>query len=180
MLRIHIPDQEDWDERNETFVSIKGQTLQLEHSLVSISKWESKWHKAFLSKRPKTREESLDYIRCMTITQNVDPIIYKHIPGKIMAEIDRYISEPMTAVYFHDQSKDTPNRDTITAEVIYYWMISNKIPFECQKWHLNRLLALIRVCSIKNAPKKKGRTRDILSQQAAINAARKKQLNTKG
>lgn len=179
MLYLKIPSAEYYDESKEEFVYAKEQTLQLEHSLVSLSKWESKWNKAFLSKKDKTYEESIDYIRCMTITQNVDPKVYERLTQKQMDEIDAYISAPMTATYF-SKSNEKPSRETVTAEVIYYWMISMNIPFECQKWHLNRLLALVRVCSIKNSPPKKRNMREIMQQNAALNAARRKQLNTKG
>lgn len=182
MLRITIPAVEQWDEAKQEFVNTKEQTLQLEHSLVSLSKWESKWKKAFLSKKEKTYEETLDYIKCMTITQNVDPDVYYRLTRKNIEQINDYISDPMTATYFSDdkESSNKPNRETVTAELIYYWMIALNIPPEYQKWHLNRLLALIRVCEIKNSPPKKRSKRDIMRQNAAINAARRKRLNTRG
>lgn len=180
MLRITIPSIEKWDEAKNEFVYGKEQTLQLEHSLVSLSKWESKWNKAFLSKQPLTYEETLDYIRCMTITQNVNPEVYTYIPPSIINEVNAYIAAPMTATYFSEDKNARPNREKITAEIIYYWMISLNIPFECQKWHLNRLLALIRVCEIKNSPPKKRSGKEIMRQNAAINAARRKQFNTTG
>lgn len=179
MLRITIPSREFWDESKNEFVFTKAQTLQLEHSLVSLSKWEAKWQKAFLSKKEKTYEETLDYVRCMTLTQNVDPEVYHRLTTENIQQINEYISAPMTATYFAED-KSRPSRETVTAELIYYWMISCNIPFECQKWHLNRLLALIRVCNIKNSPPKKRSKRDIMSQNAALNAARRKQLNTRG
>lgn len=179
MLRITVPSREFWDESKNEFVTTKAQTLQLEHSLVSLSKWEAKWQKAFLSKKEKTYEETLDYVRCMTLTQNVDPEIYYRLTNENIQEINNYISAPMTATYFAED-KSRPSRETVTAELIYYWMISCNIPFECQKWHLNRLLALIRVCNIKNSPPKKRSKRDIMAQNAALNAARRKQFHTKG
>lgn len=179
MLRITVPSREFWDESKNEFVATKAQTLQLEHSLVSLSKWEAKWQKAFLSKKEKTYEETLDYVRCMTLTQNVDPEVYYRLTNENIREINNYISAPMTATYFAED-KSRPSRETVTAELIYYWMISCNIPFECQKWHLNRLLALIRVCNIKNSPPKKRSKRDIMAQNAALNAARRKQFHTKG
>lgn len=179
MLRITVPSREFWDESKNEFVTTKAQTLQLEHSLVSLSKWEAKWQKAFLSKKEKTYEETLDYVRCMTLTQNVDPEIYYRLTNENIQEINNYISAPMTATYFAED-KSRPSRETVTAELIYYWMISCNIPFECQKWHLNRLLALIRVCNIKNSPPKKRSKRDIMAQNAALNTARRKQFHTKG
>lgn len=180
MLQITIPSTELWDEQKEEFVYTKEKTLQLEHSLVSISKWESKWNKSFLSSKEKTTEEIIDYIRCMTITQNVDPEVYTRLPNRTIQQIYDYINAPMTATVFSDTGRKGGNRDVITSELIYYWMIALNIPFECQKWHLNRLLTLIRVCEIKNAPPKKMSKRETMSRNAALNAARRKKYNTKG
>lgn len=180
MLQITIPAVEKWDEIKEEFVYTKAQTLQLEHSLVSLSKWESKWQKAFLSRRDKTYEETIDYIRCMTITQNVDPKVYYRLTDEHFELINEYISAPMTAVYFPEDKSEKHSRETVTAELIYYWMISLNIPFECQKWHLNRLLTLIKVCNIKNHPPKRRSRKEIMKQNAALNMARRKQFNTKG
>lgn len=180
MLPIHIPATEQWDETKQEFVSTKAITLQLEHSLVSLQKWESKWHKAFLSKKEKTAEETIDYIKCMTITQNVSDDVYSCLTHENINEINAYIENPMTATYFSDQDNNKSNRETITAELIYYWMITLQIPIECKKWHLNQLLTLIRVCNIKNQPPKKMSRREIMSRNAALNAARRKQMNTKG
>lgn len=180
MLQITIPGIELWDESREIFTRTKEQTLQLEHSLVSLSKWESKWGKAFLSKQEKTYEETIDYIKCMTITQNVDPNVYNHLSKSIIDKITEYIEAPMTATYFSKEQSSGNSREQVTSELIYYWMIALNIPFECQKWHLNRLLTLIRVCNIKNQPPKKMSKRAIMSRNAALNAARRKQLNTRG
>ena len=179
MLQLTIPSIEQWDEANERFVWTKEYTLQLEHSLVSLSKWESKWHKPFLSKEERTSEESIDYIRSMTITQNVEPEAYKYITSENIKAVTDYIAEPMTATTFHDEKKGL-NREVVTAEVIYYWMVALNIPFECQKWHLNKLIALIKVCDIKNQPPKKMSKRETLSRNAALNAARRRSTNSKG
>ena len=179
MLYITIPKVTGWDEKNEEFVDIKEQTLKLEHSLVSLSKWESKWHKSFLSTQDKTTEEILDYIRCMTLTQNVKPEVYNRLTRKNIEEINKYIEDPMTGTYF-SKTKSSSQREIVTSELIYYWMISLNIPMECQKWHLNRLLTLIRVCNIKNQPSKKMSRNEIMSRNAALNAARRKKLNSKG
>lgn len=180
MLQITIPKIELYDERTEEFVSFKGQTLCLEHSLVSISKWESKWCKAFLSKTEKTHEETIDYIKCMTITQNVDPEVYNFLSHENIAKINEYIAAPMTATYITKEKGGKVNRETITSELIYYWMIALNIPDRFEKWHLNRLLTLIEVCNIKNSPPKKRSRRQILSENARLNAQRRQQLNSKG
>lgn len=180
MLQIIVPAIEGWDEINEVFVTSKDQTLQLEHSLISLSKWESKYCKPFLTKDNKTVEETLDYIKFMTITPHVDPNVYMRLTKDNVETINEYIAAPMTATTFPNRNSSKINREQITSELIYYWMIALQIPFECQKWHLNRLLTLIRVCNIKNQPPKKMSKQEITNNYAAINAARKKKLNTKG
>ncbi len=181
MLTITIPKIEIWDEEKEIFINIADKTnIVLEHSLVSIAKWESKWHKPFISKEPKSREEIVDYIRCMTITQNVDPNVYYAITDEIIIKINKYIDDSMTATWFNDEKVTKRNSKQITAEIIYYWMITLNIPFECQKWHLNRLLTLIKVCNLENKPPKKQTKNSLMKRNAALNAARRKQLNSKG
>lgn len=180
MLRITVPAAEYFDEKTGEFVYRKEQTLQLEHSLVSLSKWESTWKKPFLGKGDKTSEETLDYIRCMTITQNVNPEVYTRLTNENIQTINDYIGDPMTATTFHERDGGRSSRETITSELIYYWMIVNNIPPEYQKWHLNRLLTLIRVCTIKNSPPKKRSKADIMRSNAALNAKRRAKLGTKG
>lgn len=183
MLQITIPSVEQWDEVNNVFVTSKEQTLQLEHSLVSISKWESKWKVPFIDeRRRKTFEETIDYVRCMTITQNVDPNVYKFLTNKNMEEVNRYINDPMSATTINTNGgpKRNINGERLTSEVIYYQMITYGIPFECQKWHLERLLKLLQVCSIKNEKPKQMGMQERLSRQAQINAQRRKRTNSKG
>lgn len=180
MLQITIPSKELWDEQNNQFITTKEYVLQLEHSLVSISKWESKWNKVFLSKDEKTYEETIDYIKCMTITQNIPDEAYRCLTKSNVDQIEKYISAPMTATWFSKEKQAGGSREQTTSELIYYWMIALNIPFECQKWHLNRLLTLIRVCNIKNTPPKKMNKRSLMQRNAALNAARRKQLNTTG
>ena len=180
MLRITVPAAEFFDETSEEFVYKKAIELQLEHSLVSISKWESKWNKAFLGKQEKTNAELSDYIRCMTLTQNVDPEVYSRLSESNYADINAYIEAPMTATRFYEEKQTSKGKDTVTSELIYYWMIACGIPVEFQKWHLNRLLTLIRVCDLKNNPPKKHSRRELLSRHAALNAARRKKYNSKG
>lgn len=184
MLEITIPATkvELFDEATETFynLDVKEQKLQLQHSLVSLQKWESKWHKAFLSKRDKTTEEIIDYVKCMTLTQNVHPDVYQCLTQENFADIQKYIEDPMTATYFSDDKTGKSNNEVITAELVYYWMITLNIPPEYRKWHLNSLLALIQVCNRKNQPPKKMSKGDIMRRNASLNAARRKQLNTRG
>ncbi len=183
MLKITVPAcTEQYDEVNNVFISAtKEQTLSLEHSLVSLSKWEAKWHKPYLSKEPKTTDEFVDYIRCMTLTQNVDPNVYTalSVMPRLLAKVSAYIDASMTATTF-PKGNNPPNREIITSEIIYYWMVSYNIPFECQKWHLSRLLTLINVCNVKNAPQKKMSRQEVMNRNRALNAARRKKLKTRG
>lgn len=180
MLQITIPGQELFDEENGEFITSIDKTITMEHSLISLSKWEEKYCKPFFSRTEKTTEETIDYFRLMTITPNIDPNIYNCLTKENIDTIREYIDAPMTATTFSDRENRQFNREIITSEIIYYWMISLNIPVEFQKWHLNKLITLIRVCNIKNQPPKKRSRREILSQNAALNAARRKQFNSKG
>lgn len=178
MLTLTVPGQEFYDETKGKFFHTKEQTLQVEHSLISLSKWESKWHKPFLNDKKKTNEETIDYIKCMSMTKGLDDDFYKSLPNDIIDQIDKYIENPMSATTIKEP--DSFSKDIITSEIIYYWMIELGIPFECQKWHLNRLIMLIRVCTIKRSPDKKMSPEEIMQQNRELNEARKKELNTKG
>lgn len=179
MLTITIPKSEQFDEVNNVFSSSIEQTLKLEHSLVSLAKWESKWNRPFLSAEAKTIEESIDYIRCMTLTQNVKSELYNFITEENMRQVSEYIEACMTATVFLEE-KSKKNKEIITAEIIYFWMISLNIPIECQKWHLNRLLTLINVCNVKNQKPKKMSKKELNARNHDLNAQRRKQLNTEG
>ena len=183
MLQITIPETKElWDEKRQEFVSEPAITLQLEHSLISLSKWESKWHKSFFTKEDMTNEQTLDYIRCMTLSPKNLPIdVYYRLSQKNVDAILAYINDPMTATTFNEKDDIKGfGKERITSELIYYWMIALQIPVEFEKWHLNRLITLIRVCEIKDTPPKKMSKRDIMSRNAALNAARRKQLGSKG
>lgn len=180
MLQITIPAAEYFDEKTGEFHSIRATKLQLEHSLVSVSKWESKWNKPFLGKGEKSAEECIDYVRCMTVTQNVDPLVYQFLTQENFREINAYIEAPMTATTFSERENKQFNREIITAEIIYYWMVALNIPFECQKWHLNKLITLVRVCNIKNTPRKKMNKREIAERNRTLNEMRRKQTHSKG
>lgn len=180
MLTITVPGMESYDPLTETFFTTKEQKLTLEHSLLSIAKWEAKWGKPFLDRKaPKTLEESRDYIRCMTITQNVDPLVYLALTEQNYNDILAYMENPMTATWFSQDSRP-PGREIVTAEVIYYYMVALQIPFTCEKWHFNRLMTLIRVCNEKNKPPKKMGKKAIMSKNQALNAARRQRLGSMG
>lgn len=180
MLRITIPSTEVYDEKTNRFSYTKETTLTLEHSLVSLSKWESRWKKPFLTKDDKTIIEIIDYIKCMTLTQNVDPTIYNFLTQENIDRVIAYIGDTMTATWFSEMEPTKQSSEQVTSELIYYWMVALNIPFECQKWHLNRLFTLIRICNIKNQPPKKMSQTEIMNRYARQNAARRKKLHSKG
>lgn len=182
MLKIDIIGGEMFDESSNRFITVAPTTITLEHSLIAISKWESKYHVPFLEEKEKTDEEILYYIQCMTITQNVDPNVYKSMPSWQIEEIMDYIKDPMTATWFGDEGKkqNKVKEKIVTSELIYYWMIALQIPSEYEKWHINRLLTLIRVCNNENSEDKKKNKKEILQGNDALNAARRAMLNTKG
>jgi len=180
MLKIKVRGTELFDEATSRVITTPDTVLTLEHSLLSVSRWESKWHKSFLKEGPKSDAESIDYVRCMTITQNVDENVYLSLSMENIAEIRKYIDDPMTATTFNDSGIGKKNRRAITSELIYYWMTIYNIPFSCEKWNFNRLLVLIRVCSIESAPKKKMSKANIMKQNAMLNEQRKKRLNSMG
>lgn len=176
---VNIPDINGWDDSKEEFINLKGASFTIEHSLISLQKWESRWHKSYIHTEQKTPEEIIDYIRCMTITPGINPEIYKYIPTDVMKQIVDYISDPMTATTINEKKLEgaSPNarrREIITAEIIYYMMIEYDIPVEYRKWHLNQLMTLIRVCQIKSdgGGKKMSRA-EVLAQNKALNAKRR-------
>lgn len=187
MLHITVPSNELYDESTNTFIYTKEQTLKLEHSLVSLHKWESKWHKPFLAptktggqKLEKTNEEILDYIKCMTITQNVDPDVYNSLTNENIQQINDYIDNPMTATTFSEDKKKKGKQRIVTAELIYYWMFSLQIPIEWEKRHLNQLLTLIRVFNVENSSGEKKSSAEIMRSNRELNEMRRKKLNSKG
>lgn len=179
MLELMVPLREDWDEENQMFIQ-EDFKLRLEHSLVSLSKWESKWCKVFLSKDEKTPEETLDYIKCMTLDEDVPDEVYMRLTAQNVDEINRYIQAPMTATYFSEKKSGRGSGEQVTSELIYYWMVALTIPFECQYWHLNRLITLVQVCNIKNQPPKKMGRKALMSRNAALNQARRAQSGSAG
>lgn len=179
MLEITIPASESYDESVQEFVSVAETTIRLEHSLVSISKWESKWEKPFLSKDEKTTEEVADYIRCMS-DDDIPPEIIPRISQDSLTNINEYIAAKMSATWITEKPSVGKSQEILTAEIFYYWMIALNIPFECQYWHLNRLFMLIKVCNEKNQPPKKMSQSELAARNQRINAARKAKHKTKG
>lgn len=191
MLKITIPAHEEWREDLQKFVGLdKDYTLDLEHSLVSISKWEQKWHKPFLSEEQKSYEETCDYVRCMSLNEDVPDEVFNALPPDVVTKVNAYIQDSATATWINDESskqigKSRMKKEVITSEIVYYWMIELNIPESFQYWHFNRLMTLIRVVDTKhqeadpNSKKKMSRS-DILARNAKLNAARRKAMHSKG
>jgi len=181
MLILDIPEQEYYDEENQEFVYIHTFKLKLEHSLVSISKWESKWKKPFLKDEQKTPAEFLDYVRCMTINSDVPDNVYQLMGHENLKKIQDYIMDPATATTIMDRRKQSSKgrQETVTSELIYYWMLTNGIPFECEKWRLNRLITLIRICNAKGNPQQMN-NQELYAMNAALNRSRRAASGSRG
>lgn len=182
MLPIIVPAWEDWDPVRQKFIYGKETKLMLEHSLISISKWEAKYKKPYLTEEPKTAEEALDYIKFMTISnpnKEISDDVYTHLTYQNLKEIEAYIEDPMTATKITRKNRPSSNK-IITSEEIYYSMAAFQIPFECEKWHFNRLMMLLEVASIRNQPGEKMSQKDIYAQNKARNAARRAKHHSKG
>jgi hypothetical protein len=179
MLRLEIAMTEDFDEEKNQFVTGQVVVLELEHSLESLSKWESKWEVPFLGNQEKTQEQVIDYIRTMNSRGEISPEVISHFNAKTFNDVNAYISAKMTATWFPDTKSRGPQR-IITAELIYYWMIALNIPFECQQWHLNKLLTLIQVCNAENAPKKKMSSAAAAAERQRLNDERRRATGSTG
>lgn len=180
MLEIIVPGVEYFDDESQEFVTVGDIALELEHSLVSLSKWESFYEIPFLNEKQKTSTQVYDYIKFMTLTPNVSEDVFSNLSDRNIEDVNNYIDAKMTATWFSEAPGAPKSRDVITAELIYYWMIVFQIPFECENWHLNRLFTLIRVCNIKQSKPTKMSRSEIAARNRELNAQRRAQLGTKG
>jgi len=180
MLRITVPVLELFNEHDSSFTTLDGCDLELEHSLLSVSKWESKFHKAFLGPGEKSEEEVLAYIEAMILTPVFPPEVCSRLTQSNLADIHSYIESSHSATTFNDRQRPGRRSETVTSELIYYWMVSFNIPFECENWHLNRLLTLIRICNVKQSKPKKMPPSELARSRHELNEQRKAQLNTQG
>lgn len=180
MLTITVPGVEHYDEAKQEFVTVGDVVLELEHSLVSLSKWESKFEKAFLEAGERSPEELIGYIKAMTLTPEVPPEVYDRFSAANYEEVNAYINAKMTATWFHEDRNSPKSREVVTSELIYYWMTVFTIPFTCETWHLNRLFTLIRIANIKQEKPKKQARADTAAQRRELNAKRKAALGTTG
>lgn len=180
MLTITVPGAELFNESTQEFTTTKDVALELEHSLVSLSKWESIVGKAFLGPEPKTNEEVILYIKCMTISTGIGSEVYSRLTSDNYEAVNEYINSKMTATWFYEDKNAPKSREVVTSELVYYWMFSLGIPIECESWHLNRLFTLIRVFSVKNSPGRKMSKKDLAAHRSALNEQRLKQLGTRG
>jgi hypothetical protein len=182
MLKITIPESEYFDEAKQEFINLDAVTLELEHSLFSLSKWESKWEKPFLGSETKTTEQVMSYVEDMTVNPDIPSEVYDRLSNSNFEQINKYIEAKMSATWFSDRPKKPGQKEIITAEIIYYWMVALQIPFECQHWHLNRLFSLIKVCNEKNAPPSKSKMSraEMITQRNELNARRRAEMKTSG
>jgi len=179
MLRVHVAIAEDFDDAISQFIEADGITLCLEHSLLSLSKWESRWEIPFLGKTEKTNEQIIDYIRAMFLGEEFPEVVVNSFTAEHYNSITSYIDAKMTATWF-GEARESPSQEVVTSELIYYWMIQAGVPFECQNWHLNRLLTLLKICSIKNGPKKKMNWGEAKRRQRELNDQRRREMGTRG
>lgn len=179
MLEITVPENEIYNSTTNTFVTVPSCVITLEHSLISVAKWESKWRIPYLSAKKRTGRQELDYIRCMAVGPVKDKHVFEVLSAENISQIREYIDEPMTATTF-TKSERPASKDVVTSEVLYCRMFANNIPMECQKWHLNRLLTLIRVCDASAGPRQKMTKRQTATRYAEQNALRRAKYNTRG
>jgi len=180
MLIVSIPELEGFDEETGTFVSMPGGKLHLEHNLIALSKWESITHKHLIGNENLTAEEMLLYVKCMITDEEYNPELLNRLPASEVERISAYMADSMTATTISGSGNESGSGEYTSSELIYYWMIACQIPFECENWHLNRLLTLIRVCNEKNQPDKKMSQSEIMQRNRDLNRARRAKLGSKG
>lgn len=180
MLTITVPGAELFDEEKQEFDKTEDVTIELEHSLAALQRWESKWEKPFLGADKKSTEEVLGYVEAMCLTPNVPSEVFSRLSDDNMTAINEYIEAKMTATWFSEDPNAKKSREVITAELIYYWMTQLNIPFECENWHLNRLFTLIKVANLKQSKPRKMSKAQIMAQNRALNEQRRNQLGTSG
>ena len=180
MLKIIIPESEHFDQSTSEFILLPEVKIDMEHSLVSLSKWESEFEKPFLSKDDKTPDETTGYLRAMALSPDIPVEVFRRIPPEVITQINDYIGAKMSATWFTEVPGAPKSREIITAEIIYYWMTALNIPFECEMWNLNRLFTLIKVTNQKNAPPKTMGKGEQLAQQRRLNAERMAANKTAG
>lgn len=180
MLRIQLGGKEHYDESNNKFVVVNGVDVELEHSLISLSKWESKFQKPFLSEGNKTNDELLGYVDAMILTPDYPKEVLDRISPEEMSKINDHMDSKQSATTFPISRETKGKSETVTSELIYYWMVTFNIPFECETWHLNRLFSLIRICNLKNAKPVKRSANQIAQERRELNAQRRSQMGTSG
>lgn len=180
MLKIIVPSMDLFNEEDNTFTTVPETIIELEHSLLAMSKWESKFQVPFLGSSPKTNQEMLEYVRLMIVTPNYPENILSRLTSENYDSIKEYIESSQSATTFSNRSKAKGKPEIITSELIYYWMVAFTIPFECESWNLNRLFALIRICDIKNSKPKPMTQRELAERNRSINEQRKAKLGTRG
>ena len=180
MLIVSLPEVEGFDEETQSFVSLPGGELHLEHNLIALSKWESITHKHLIGNEDVSPEEMLLYIECMITDEEYDRELLDRLPASEIERVSNYMADTKTATTFVNKGDKDGSGEYTSSELIYYWMIACQIPFECETWHLSRLLTLIRVCNEKNQPEKKMSRSDILSRNRDLNRARRQALGSKG
>ena len=180
MLKIIVPGNDFFDDSIQEFVTVGDLVVELEHSLVSLSKWESIYEKPFLAPGEKSSEEILGYIKTMLINPEIPSDVFSRLSEDNLSKINEYIDAKMTATWFSEQRGQLKSQEIITSELIYYWMITFQIPIMCENWHLNRLFTLIRICNIKNAAPKKMSRSETAARNRELNAQNRARLGTKG
>ena len=181
MLKLHIEKSEFFDQRTRKFIDVPEMDIELEHSLVSLSKWEEIWEIPFLNSDNKTNEQVSSYVECMLLTENVPPVFLQTLTSEQYAAINDYISAKRTATTFSNHAPQKNSGEFVTGELIYYWLVALQIPFQpTETWHLNKLLTLVKVVNAKNTPPKKMSRSEIASRQRQLNAARRAKYGTNG